>query len=641
MAAFPRTYEVVRSGQVQAATVHDADELIALRAELELRLRFGRGATERVRGALGARIGRLRAEGTGDVASAVAQLEDMQSILVDGMAPENLTAARRMDADFPTLCGALDMDEIKNESDQFHQDVAAEISASGVPDADALAEAFAEASAPEGACEPSPQERLDVISEPLEGVSVEPVPMTAPSVASPAETAAQVVEAELVAAEDLLAQIEAGQDLLAAAAGVAVPPAERTASQAEGGVEAVSATFAETVAGAFSEAQDELAAMSKTLSETADELGSLTETVAATVSVGEEASDAEDDLAAAMAEMTAPSGQTPEPTTESVIDSAADGAVDIAEVGPDVTGDADLGAALAASPGTGTESPAEGGVDATPTGERAPGAVEPGVLEDTGDGARGQTPLAEVLHQAAEPMPAAEDPLADLLRSIGTNADDRAQVEAFAALLKEPGGEPDASLAVAAARAAADAPGFTETVSAPPPVDSSGGYAVTEASAPSEPAAAPAFAGEAPSVPASGCDPVVPLAAAQQGQSLDAGDFRAQLDDLKKTLVSQIDRLGSLFEDVVRVQAESREAIAKALELKQVTDQAFDASRQFADAFAQAELARSACKQADAKVAAARLRWETAQQNVAAAAQGVSLPSKAPRRSSRKRGGGG
>ena len=486
MAAFPRTYGVVKSGQVQTATVHDADELFALRAELELTLRFGAGATEQVLGALDERMRRLRAEGTGDVASALIQLTDMRSILLDGMAPANVMAARCMDADFPTLCGALDMDEIKNESDQFHQDVAAELSASGVPDADALAEAFAEATAETGIGDTPVQDGPEIASEPLEGVSMEPVPAV-PNGVSPAETAAQVAEANLAAAEDLLAQIEAGQDLLAAAVGSTPAEDEPVSPASESQIDTAAAPSCDATVGGLDQVQDEIAAMSKALSSTAAELGSLTETVAAAVGAVDTGS-SDEDLAAAMADMLAPTADASEPAEETPSTLPTEATEDVGlpeatavpsdqEVVPEAAADDVLAAVLAETIGNAAGvAPEVGTGDASIVADPALTAAEPAiteaesqspmaanelptVTEEVSVPAVAESPIAEppiAEPAAAQPAVPGPDPLADLLKPAESGVDDAVQAEAFAALLKEPTADDDAALAAMLTLAAAD-----------------------------------------------------------------------------------------------------------------------------------------------------------------------------------------
>jgi len=624
-------------------------------------------------------VDRLHAEGTGDVASAIIQLADMRSILIDGMAPANLMAARCMDADFPTLCGALDMDEIKNESEQFHQDVAAEISASGVPDADTLAEAFAEATAEVETPKSAPGDEVDITSEPLEGVSVEPAPTTVSNTAASVEAAAQVAEANLMAAEDLLAQIEAGQDLLADV-GDSVTTQSETAATAEpaGQVETASTPSAETTAGTLSAMTDELAAMSEALSSTAGELGALTDTVGATVGVSGTVTDA--DLAAAMADMLAPSADAPEPIkpaepsvptveftpkTESVATPPTDDAtMDTPDAVSAAAAAAALDAALAAAMEGGGDAVVEPPADtASFDSGSASMAAEPLVAEDLVQPPTTEPEASKPLGQVVEPAPPEQDPLADLLESAGACAEDAAQAEAFAALLNEPSPEADATLvammtaavsgggateetpavelprgktpAEQAVAAAAKAPSMTETDPPCPQVSES----EAANAAPADEAGPAVVSQSEASLPSPVLDEVGLPAAAKPAEGLDAGDFRSQLEDIKNTLVSQIDRLGGLFDSVARLQEESQQTLVKALEVKQATDRAFEASRQYADVFAKAEMARAACQQAEAQVAAARMQWENAQQGASAAAQGVSPPARASRRSPRKRNG--
>jgi len=145
VAGFPQTYQIVRRGVITPVTVRDHETLLSLRTELELVVRFGAGATGPVVAALDAKLARIQSEGIGQTDPPAADIEDMRTILSDGLNPAAAAAIAEMDADFPQARGEINMESIQQESEQFHQDVADEIETSGVPDAEELGRAFTQA----------------------------------------------------------------------------------------------------------------------------------------------------------------------------------------------------------------------------------------------------------------------------------------------------------------------------------------------------------------------------------------------------------------------------------------------------------------------------------------------------------------
>jgi len=149
MPRFPKTYVIVRGGSVETVTVTDIDTLLELRTELALLCHFGAGVTPAIIAAFEAKLNVLTSQNSDRTTAEYDDVEDMRSILMDAQASANALAAASIDADFPEIKGVLNMSTIENESEQFHQEAAEVIADAPVSDADALAEAFAEATTTE------------------------------------------------------------------------------------------------------------------------------------------------------------------------------------------------------------------------------------------------------------------------------------------------------------------------------------------------------------------------------------------------------------------------------------------------------------------------------------------------------------
>lgn len=140
---FPRTYRVVREGQVVPVTVDGFEPLVTLRTELAILAAFGRGASEPMVDALTARLERVASDQA--LENLTHTVEDMRTVLRDAMHPLTAAAIAVIDREFPQARGEIVMSSIERESREFHEDVAEQIARSGADDADALSEAFAAA----------------------------------------------------------------------------------------------------------------------------------------------------------------------------------------------------------------------------------------------------------------------------------------------------------------------------------------------------------------------------------------------------------------------------------------------------------------------------------------------------------------
>ncbi|UCG17419.1 MAG: hypothetical protein JSV19_05195 [Phycisphaerales bacterium] len=129
MSTFPRTFQIVRNGILETAQVHDAQELLQLRVELELIWRCGLGADERVRGVLNW----LRARRKDS------DIEDLSSVLNDAAHPVIGASIAQLDCESPEMREQLPCAVIREASERFHQDVAHHIRNSGLRNAEELA----------------------------------------------------------------------------------------------------------------------------------------------------------------------------------------------------------------------------------------------------------------------------------------------------------------------------------------------------------------------------------------------------------------------------------------------------------------------------------------------------------------------
>lgn len=142
---FPRAYRVVRQGQWQMASVTSGQELAALRMELEIIHRFGRGAAPGLVAVLDARLTRTATGDQADLATrqaAVRDLQDMRGILCDAMATANARAIEDIDRDSPDIRTRLPMESIKKDAKQFRQDVTRQVKAAQADGSDADVEAM-------------------------------------------------------------------------------------------------------------------------------------------------------------------------------------------------------------------------------------------------------------------------------------------------------------------------------------------------------------------------------------------------------------------------------------------------------------------------------------------------------------------
>ncbi|MBN1342527.1 MAG: hypothetical protein JXQ73_07595 [Phycisphaerae bacterium] len=119
----------------------DLDELIRLRTELAIIRRFGRGADDRV-------VAVIEQQSASDESSDEptpmdgADFQEMLQILRDAANPIVAETAGQIDAEYPQAAAAVQLHTIHQEAEAFHLSVAEQIRASGVDDAESLAESY-------------------------------------------------------------------------------------------------------------------------------------------------------------------------------------------------------------------------------------------------------------------------------------------------------------------------------------------------------------------------------------------------------------------------------------------------------------------------------------------------------------------
>lgn len=145
MVGWPQTYQVVRQGAVTPATVGNDEDVIALRTELELMSSFAQGATPELLEALEDRLAAMKSGAAEEGGRTAEDIEDMIAILRDAMHPSTREAIAKLDADFPTARGEIDMAAVEKESNDFHEDVGNQVAASGKPSGGRVGQAFKQA----------------------------------------------------------------------------------------------------------------------------------------------------------------------------------------------------------------------------------------------------------------------------------------------------------------------------------------------------------------------------------------------------------------------------------------------------------------------------------------------------------------
>lgn len=145
VASYPQTYQIARKGAVTPVTVGNDEEVIALRTELELMSSFAQGATAEIVEALEDRLAAVKTGGVNEGGRTAEDIEDMIAILRDAMHPSTADAIARIDADLPQARGEIDMASVEKESNDFHEDVAKQVAASDKPAAGRLSQAFKQA----------------------------------------------------------------------------------------------------------------------------------------------------------------------------------------------------------------------------------------------------------------------------------------------------------------------------------------------------------------------------------------------------------------------------------------------------------------------------------------------------------------
>jgi hypothetical protein len=98
------------------------------------------------------------------------------------------------------------------------------------------------------------------------------------------------------------------------------------------------------------------------------------------------------------------------------------------------------------------------------------------------------------------------------------------------------------------------------------------------------------------------------------------GNMRAQLQQARTNILSELDDLLVMIERVDRMQSQADQAMRKAHEFERAAGRAHEASQALVNAEAEAAKARASFQAAEQRVNLAREAWDQAQQQAAAAA---------------------
>jgi len=200
VASYPQTYQIARKGAVTPVTVGNDEEVIALRTELELMSSFAQGATAEIVEALEDRLAAVKTGGVNEGGRTAEDIEDMIAILRDAMHPSTADAIARIDADLPQARGEIDMASVEKESNDFHEDVAEQVAASDKPAGGRLSQAFKQAMLKNAvAAKQAAQQTGDSSQAPAADKATEAGPASEPQSAVSEKVITQESQAELTA----------------------------------------------------------------------------------------------------------------------------------------------------------------------------------------------------------------------------------------------------------------------------------------------------------------------------------------------------------------------------------------------------------------------------------------------------------
>lgn len=534
MSLFPRTYEVVRAGSAQAATVDNAEALLDLRTELELIVQFGEGATHDEITTLDERLRTFSGESSEDL-TRQDSLADMRTILADAFDPANARAIQVIDEEFPQIKEAMDMGSIKKEKRKFRKEVEEQLGIVQAAEGDDQAgQSMAEADGDATSSAPSPTD-------------------------TPSNVDAALAEADDLISE-LLTSDPAAEPATDETAAVMPEPPEfsEAAAAPEPMADSTWATEAETSPdnpdpAAITTLMEQLAADADSVQSVkleADLVISPPETTAETLIAAQaDMNDIAESLEAAvdgLAELSEAVRHTPPPAPP---EEAQDVATEIEDC-------SDLDSCLdAANDDTAFEAMA----------------AELEAAVNTPDSPSEDAESAAEIHLLSDLADAAEPDLVPTVMGTPAEPDDPPMAAEFASEISQE----------SAATGAANTPAGEET-------------------------ALPAL--ESFASPPADCD---------------LTDMRHQLENVKSTLNSQIDRLGNLVERSVTMRETVRRTTEQAARFRTAANQAAEASHRFATAQAAAEQARVAYEAAQALAADTRREWEAAQQAAVDAADRI------------------
>lgn len=288
---FPKTYRIVRQGEVQDVSVTDTEDLFWLRTELELVRRFGAGSSAGLMSVLNRRVVGLESRLTPKVLTTLDAVREIQVVLRDAMEPANERTIIEIDREYPAIRAGLNMDSIEKDTQAFRNEVVEQASVAGDADIDAMLAAFEEAAREPAAGEAAPDaeallaaeaqpeaENLDIDAMLAEAESPTPVDPVDAVMAELAQTIDEAPKAEAVAGEAAVVE-----EAPAAPPAEENPPVMAEAVVADGEAEGIAGieTATERVAETLVNAEQQLEAIASAFETAAAELDNVTSEVGA------------------------------------------------------------------------------------------------------------------------------------------------------------------------------------------------------------------------------------------------------------------------------------------------------------------------------------------------------------------------
>ncbi len=620
MKEYPKVFTLVRHGIQEPVVVRDRESHLALRTELELLFRFSQHAGREYVDALKTRWSQLEGRQFLGCASLREDIDDMFTIICDGLEPRNRQMRAQMDRAFPDIAREIEVDRIEHEAAQFRLEVAKQIRESNVEGADTMSDAFAEGKDDKVEANTSELDELDAIlaeavGEVEQGETVAsagaPTKGRTPAATPSSDTSATPAQpAELDAAPTPAAErASQSSDTTKPASADAVSDASLPDEWNEADLDDLNAQLTEALGEdaapvasaplnldeALSAEDSADAADNATADDATEDVPAPSEPVEAEATAPNEAAELLDEWDNLVNEV--------DDTAEAIASAAKEVEALEDEVLPEVIGGADgppVDDDVTASPTDQAEAKAD--AEGQPAGTQEDVLAE--AVEDTQAAA---TDDADTLAQESEDAsPALDEPVSAESSTAPAAEGSFQDVEPHAPELPA---DADDATAPESEPEFTDSPETIEPVASEPAAhEDAAGDPVAD-----EPAADETVAAEA--------DTPLPDPAALSPATAETEDvLDATFDQVRGQLESAMNSLRDALYQVNHVRQEAVSRVNQARKFKQVADRALDTGRKFSQAHLEASKARSAYEDAQLQAEALRQAWEDAQRAAGEAA---------------------